>query len=85
VRYEDLQDDLEASLKRLCAFAEVPFGENMQKAIQESKKPSRYTLSQPDPQKWRKNEPAVTSVMAHARGTTERLSALADLPGRNSA
>jgi hypothetical protein len=84
VRYEDLQNDLEASLRRLCAFADVPFGDGMQKAIQESAKPSRYTLSQPDPQKWRKNEPAVTSVMAHARGTTERLSALADLSGRSS-
>ncbi len=76
VRYEDLQHDIEASLKRLCAFADVPFGDGMQKAIQESRKPSRYTLSQPDPQKWRKNEPAVTSVMDHARGTAERLSGL---------
>ena len=79
VRYEDLQHDLEASLKRLCAFADVPFGDGMQKAIQESRKPSRYTLSQPDPQKWRKNEPAVTSVMNDARGTAERLSGLSGI------
>jgi hypothetical protein len=76
VRYEDLQRELEPTLRRLCAFADVPFGEGMQKAMEEQHRPSRYTLSQPDPQKWHKNEPAVTSVMADARATAERLSGL---------
>src|SRR5262249_6245483 len=56
VRYEDLQQDLEAVLKRLCGFADVPFGEGMRKAMRHHNKPSRYTLTSPDPQKWRKNE-----------------------------
>jgi LPS sulfotransferase NodH len=76
VRYEDLQGDLEPALRRLCAFADVPFDEGMQKAMQERHRLSRYTLSQPDPQKWRRNEPAVASVISGARGTAERLSGL---------
>src|SRR5262249_28475255 len=44
VRYEDLQRDLEPTLRQLCSFADVPFGEGMRKAIEERHKPSRYTL-----------------------------------------
>lgn len=59
IGYEDFLRDPAASLKKLCAFADVPFGDTMNAIANAPLRWSRYTLSPPDPEKWRKNENAI--------------------------
>lgn len=66
--YEDLQRDPESALARICAFAEISFDARMAQ-----QKPSRYTLTPPDPLKWRKNETEIAAVLAETAATAERL------------
>ncbi|HEY0302116.1 MAG TPA: sulfotransferase [Rhizomicrobium sp.] len=75
VRYEDLKEKPAEELHRLCDFADVPFGEAMRKATAEPGRLSRYTLTAPDENKWRKNQSEIESVLDGARPTTARLAA----------
>jgi LPS sulfotransferase NodH len=77
VAYEDFLADPGAELMRLCAFAGVPFDAEMQKIVSRPLKPSRYTLTPPDPQKWRKNEALIVPYLGATRAMAERLEALA--------
>jgi len=56
VSYEDLLGDPRKEIERLCTFARVPFGNRMQEIASQPLRQSRYTLTPPDPGKWRKNE-----------------------------
>jgi hypothetical protein len=56
VSYEDLLDKPRKEIERLCTFARVPFGNRMQEIASQPLRHSRYTLTSPDPEKWRKNE-----------------------------
>lgn len=76
VRYEDVLADPAATLARLCAFAGVPFGEGLRALAKGPLKLSRYTLTPPGPEKWRKNEAAMTPFMANAQATADKLAAL---------
>ncbi len=76
VSYEDFLSDPGAELMRLCAFADVPFGAAMQDIAAKPLKPSRYTLTPPDPQKWRKNEALIQPHLARTRALAARLEAL---------
>lgn len=76
VAYEDLLHDPGAELKKLCAFAGVPFNRAMETVADTPLRYSRYTLTAPDPEKWRKNEPAMAKYLPEALGTIERLASL---------
>lgn len=76
VCYEDLLADPMGTLTRLCAFAGVPLNERMRTLANAPLRPSRYTLTPPDPEKWRKNETAMKPFLAAAQSTAERLKAL---------
>jgi len=80
VRYEDILRDPAATLKTLCAFADVPFGEKMRATANAPLRWSRYTLSPPDPDKWRKNESAMEQYLPKARTTINKLAALPTTP-----
>jgi len=69
VGYEQFLSDQAAHLQRLCNFMGVPFGSRMQ-AVAAGKLPnSRYTLTPPDPDKWRINEQQVMSVLPQVEAT----------------
>jgi hypothetical protein len=77
VRYEDVLRDPSAALAELCTFAGVPFGDAMRALADSPLRWSRYTLSPPHPQKWRKNESAIAAFLPRTHSTTDKLAALA--------
>lgn len=76
VRYEDVVSDPAATLARLCTFADVPFGERLRVLARNPLRPSRYTLTPPDPEKWRKNEGAMKPFLPAAQATVDKLATL---------
>jgi hypothetical protein len=72
-RYEDLQHDAEAVLSGICAFAGLPFDRSMRDACANSAQFSRYTLTPPDPAKWRKNGADVERVLPETLSVSQRL------------
>jgi hypothetical protein len=80
VAYEDLKRQAESELRKLCDFAQVPFDQSMRRAAAGGDRPSRYTLTPPDPQKWRKNEAAIEAVIGETDLLRERLGALTSAP-----
>ena len=76
VSYEEFLADPQAQARRLCDFIDVPFGARMQ-AVTSGKLPnSRYTLTPPDPEKWRKNEKEVTAVLPELEELAAQLRSL---------
>lgn len=73
VRYEDLLADRARELERLCSFAGIPFGPRMQKLCGEELPLSRYTLSKPDAEKWRRHEAEIEAVMGGLAGIVGRM------------
>lgn len=73
VSYEDLVGDRENALRKLCEFAEVPFGPKMQAIAGGDIPHSRYTLTPPDRDKWRRHEQAIESAMPAAEDIALRL------------
>lgn len=76
VAYEDLVRDPAASVARLCAFAGVAVDEDLARATSEPLKLSRYTLSAPDPEKWRRHERLIAPLLGETEAVTARLTAL---------
>ena len=75
VRYEDLLGDRAGQIRRLCEFSGVPFGPRMQQLCAGDLPLSRYTLSQPAADKWRRHEAAIEAVMPQVAAVAERLGA----------
>lgn len=76
VSYEDFLTDPVAELKRLCEFADVPFGPRMQEIAEQPLRNSKYTLTAPDPDKWKKNEKELKVVLPDAEPMLKKLQAL---------
>ncbi len=76
VRYEHIKDNPERELRRLCDFAQVPFSDAMRKTVDNHSQLSRYTLTPPDPHKWRKNAAEIEALVGEIHNTAERLSGL---------
>ncbi|MGQ0741543.1 MAG: sulfotransferase family protein [Alphaproteobacteria bacterium] len=76
VQYEQLLADAPGTLARLCAFAEVPLGERARAAASGPLRPSRYTLTPPEPEKWRKNEGIMKRFLPLAKPTADKLAAM---------
>jgi hypothetical protein len=73
VSYEELLADPTNTVQRLCEFADTPFGQRMRELVQAPLKPSRYTLSRPDPDKWRKNAAELESILPQVSAMDARL------------
>ncbi len=76
VGYGELLADTPDVVRRLCDFCGVPFGKRMQDAASSELPHSRYTLTPPDPEKWRRNEKEVLAVVPDAAYVEEQLRAL---------
>ena len=74
--YEEFVAAPGKTLRRICTFADIPFDGALQTVANSTLRPSRYTLTAPHPEKWRKNEDAITAVIGEAKGTIERLESL---------
>ena len=53
--YADFLQDPAMAVEAVCRFSGIPYGERMQQLVSQPLKSSRYTLTQPDPDKWRSN------------------------------
>ncbi|HTT07167.1 MAG TPA: sulfotransferase [Gammaproteobacteria bacterium] len=73
LRYEDLLNDPRGQIQRLCSFAEIPFGPRMEEVTSKTLSNSRYTLTPPDADKWRKNEAEIERVLPTVAALAEQL------------
>ena len=76
VSYEDLIAQREESISRLCSFADIPFGPKMRALSQQQLPLSRYTLTAPETDKWRRHESAILRELPAVASTIELLAKL---------
>jgi len=70
--YDELTTDTEGVIRKICDFAGLPVDQHLQQRISGSLPLSRYTHTAPDPDKWRKNEQEIESVLASVQPTWDR-------------
>jgi hypothetical protein len=66
IEYDSLLTNTMNEMRRLCDFSQLVFGPRMQEVASQPLKPSKYTLTPPHPDKWKKNaaylEPVIPST-----------------------
>ena len=77
VEYDDLVRCPREVIERICTFAAIPFDEELRARTSAALPTSKYTLSQPDPDKWRRNAAAIERVLPNLQETWARLRGLA--------
>ena len=73
VRYEDLVDDPCREVERLCRFAGLETDAHLQRVLQDTLPLSRYTLTPPSKEKWRRNEIDINRVLPGLAPVVERI------------
>jgi len=75
VEYDSFIANTATELDRLCRFSQIIFGPRMHEVASRPLRPSKYTLTEPSPDKWRKNAaeleailPSTGEMMATLRG-----------------
>ncbi|MEM7081127.1 MAG: sulfotransferase [Pseudomonadota bacterium] len=76
VSYSQLVSDKATTVERLCSFADVPFGPRMQALASEKSPLSQYTVSPPDPNKWKRYETEINRVMPGLQSVVDDLAQL---------
>jgi hypothetical protein len=74
--YDSLLQDTGTALEGLCRFCEIPFGPRMRELAAQPLKLSRYTLTAPDPDKWRRNAAELEVALPLVAAVAERLEGL---------
>ena len=70
--YQELLDDAPATIGRLCEFAGVSVDSRLAERLAQALPLSRYTQTAPAPEKWRKNEKEILSVLSSVADTQQR-------------
>ena len=73
VRYSDFVSDPAAVVRGIAAFADIDIDEALAQRTSAALPNSRYTLTAPDPDKWRKNAAEIEAVLPDVAGIAERL------------
>ncbi len=73
VTYEGLLKSPSSTLESLCRFMEVPFGQKMQSFARTGFPRSKYALTEPKQDKWRRHEADILSVQESYVGIVEQL------------
>lgn len=76
IDYESLISDTMNQLRRLCEFSQIVFGPRMVEVASRPLQPSKYTLTAPTPDKWKKNAADLEPVLP---GTEELIATLRGL------
>lgn len=76
VRYEDLVVHPAETLRRLCDFAGIEYGNRLRAVTEGPLKPSRYTLTAPDSAKWKRNESLMEPYLAATESVSRKLARL---------
>ncbi len=72
VDYRSLTQSSNTAVRRLCAFADISVDEKLAASLTRPLPLARYTLSRPKPEKWRKREAAIHSVLDSIQTTDNR-------------
>lgn len=78
ISYRELIAEPEATISRVAHFAGIPIGPSLAARLASELPLSRYTHTQPAPEKWRKNEDAVLRALPTVESTWRELVHLAD-------
>lgn len=73
VCYTDLVADPKQTLDQIAAFAELHWDEAIEQVVSQALPVSRMTFSAPAPEKWRKHEAALATVLPALVGVLEQL------------
>jgi hypothetical protein len=73
IGFADLIADPAREIRRLCAFCDVAFDERLGAHVSDKLPVSRYTLTAPAPDKWKKNEAEVNSVLPEVEAVNRRI------------
>jgi hypothetical protein len=73
VSYEQFLKDPAAEVARICAFAGWSVDDALRQRVAGPLPLSRYTQTQPEPDKWRRNEDAIARVLPSLEATVARL------------
>lgn len=76
VEYDRFLADTAGELERLCRFAGIEFDATMRDVAARPLRPSKYTLTPPEPGKWKKNAAELASVLPVTEPLMARLRAL---------
>jgi hypothetical protein len=73
VSYRDLVDDVERQIHRLCRFADVTVDQRFAARLRGNLPLSKYTLTPPSANKWKRNEAEITPVIGPLVDVYERI------------
>jgi hypothetical protein len=76
IDYDSLLANTRGDLQRLCAFAQIIFGPRMHEVASRPLKLSKFTLTPPHPDKWKKNAAELEAVLPATEPLLARLRAL---------
>lgn len=77
IEYDSLLANTSDEVKRMCDFAELVFGKRMQEVASAPLRLSKYTLTAPHPDKWKKNAAEMEPVLP---ATEQMMGTLRKLP-----
>jgi Sulfotransferase family len=76
IEYDALLGNTPGELERLCDFADIAFASRLRDIVARPLQPSKYTLTPPRPDKWRKNAAELEAVLPVTTALMETLRAL---------
>jgi LPS sulfotransferase NodH len=76
VRYSDLIEDPKARISKLCDFLQIDMDHALAQRLNAPLPHSMFTLTPPRPDKWRRNEAAVSRILPAVEATWRRLQEL---------
>jgi hypothetical protein len=76
VSYAEFIEAPEATVRRLCTFAEIDFDPSLAERVRRPLPAARHTLTPPEPDKWRQNATLLARVLPALDDTHRRLDAL---------
>jgi len=62
INYSDVLQEKEAKLRELCAFSSIAFGPKMQALCKQDLPDSKYTLSKPNAEKWKRHQAEIDAA-----------------------
>jgi hypothetical protein len=76
LRYSELVANPRQAVERICGFAGIEFDAALDRRVSSALPISKHTQTAPAPEKWRRNEQAVLSVLPRLEATWRELEAL---------
>jgi hypothetical protein len=76
LRYSDLVANPRHAVQQICRFTGIEFDSALERRVAGSLPVSRYTLTPPAPEKWRRNEQAVLAALPGVEATWQELEKL---------